>query len=138
MVKNNITVSPEELGDAIGKIFKEYSDETVRAIPDIVKTVAQSTVKDLKTRTSKMFKTHKSKKRRYDKSFKSRKLVSVSGKTEYEVYSSEYQLTHLLEHGHAKANQYGRYYGKTRAFPHWAPAEEKAIKDLEQKLKDTL
>ena len=41
------------------------------------------------------------------------------------VHSKRYQLTHLLEFGHAK-----RGGGRTRAFPHIAPAEQAGIEQL--------
>ena len=45
----------------------------------------------------------------------------------------KYQLAHLLEKGHAK-----RGGGRTKAMPHIAPAEENAVKELENDIKKAL
>lgn len=45
--------------------------------------------------------------------------------------SKHYQLTHLLEKGHAKVNG-----GRTRAFPHIAPVEDKETERLFERIRD--
>lgn len=52
--------------------------------------------------------------------------------------SQQYRLTHLLEHGHVIKNGTGRTFGRTRAFVHIAPVEEKAAADLEKLIKEAI
>lgn len=47
-----------------------------------------------------------------------------------------YQLTHLLEKGHAISNQYGSYSGRVRAIPHIGPTEKRMIPIYLKKIKD--
>ena len=64
---------------------------------------------------------------KYAKSWRTKKTKESSRTLEVTVYSpSRYMLAHLLAHGHAK-----RGGGRTRAFPHIAPAEEAGEKQLE-------
>lgn len=122
-------ISPNQLGDTISSLIKEYADDVVRDLPDTVQEVAKATVKELKNRSAELFDGTK-----YQKSFKSKKLSDSSNLTSYVIYSDMPHLTSWLEHGHIIKNKTGKVYGTTRAKPHWADAEEKAIEDLEKKL----
>lgn len=66
----------------------------------------------------------------YAKSWSVKNTKETSNTLEVTVYSrNRYQLVHLLEFGHAKRGG-GRVAGKS----HIAPAEEKAVSDLEQEI----
>ena len=66
----------------------------------------------------------------YSKSWTVKTQKETANSLEVVVHSkNRYQLAHLLEHGHAKRGG-GRVAGK----PHIAPAEEKAIKQLEEEI----
>lgn len=70
----------------------------------------------------------------YAKSWSVKNTKETSNTLEVTVYSrNRYQLAHLLEFGHAKRGG-GRVAGKS----HIAPAEEKAVSDLEQEIKRKL
>ena len=66
----------------------------------------------------------------YSKSWTVKTQKETANSREVVVHSkNRYQLAHLLEHGHAKRGG-GRVAGTT----HIAPAEEKAIKELEEEI----
>lgn len=125
------TVVPSELTGAIEDIIKEYSDEVVAKLPEIVKAAAKKTVKTLKKESGSIGGT------KYRGSFKSKKeATATSSTTKYVVYSTQYRLAHLLEHGHVIRNRPGGpVYGVTRAFPHWKPAEKAGIEQMEEDIR---
>lgn len=103
------------LSQAIINTLAEYTDEVTKGIEQEKKTVAQKAVETLKA-TSPKGATGK-----YAKGWT---ISNINGK--YVVHNkTSYQLTHLLEYGHAKANG-GRVAGK----PHIRPVEEKAVNDF--------
>ena len=70
----------------------------------------------------------------YAKSWAAKTTKETANAMEIVVYSrNRYQLAHLLEFGHAL-----RKGGRTRAFPHIAPAEERAAQTLEREVEKTL
>ena len=70
----------------------------------------------------------------YKKSWAVKTTKNTADAMKVVVHSrNRYQLAHLLEFGHAL-----RKGGRTRAFPHIAPAEERAAQILEQEVEKAL
>ena len=71
----------------------------------------------------------------YKKSIKAKQTLRTINKASSTIYAEKpyWRLTHLLEFGHAKVNG-----GRTRAFPHWEKAEQKAIRDFEKALTEAI
>lgn len=127
-------IQATELADAMQSILAEELDASIKSVPEAVETVASQTASTLENEA-------KSKGiggRKYVNSFKVQTEVKNSFITSLRVYSTQYQLTHLLENGHAIRNQYGSYSGTTRAFPHWATAEAEAANNLENAIKQAI
>ena len=114
------TVSIDGLADAVMEELTEYNKLAGETMKKAVTKAGQTVRKEIQSgapvRTGK-----------YAKSWTAKKTRESSTRLEVTVYSpSRYMLAHLLEHGHAKRNG-----GRTRAFPHIAPAEEAGEKQLE-------
>lgn len=116
--------SIENFAGELEEILTEYADVTSEG----VKAAVQKTSKEVRERVQAGAPVQTGK---YKKSWSERKLKETASSLSMVVYSrNRYQLTHLLEHGHAK-----RAGGRTRAFPHIAPAEQEGIKMLESEIK---
>ena len=64
--------------------------------------------------------------------------VSKKEKADLVVHNAtDYQLTHLLENGHAIVNKKGEY-GRTHPIKHIEPAEEWAVDELPRKIMEDL
>ena len=121
-------VSIDNMDDVIMKELEKYANLATDDMKDAVKDTAKSVKKDIESSAPVLT-------GRYKKSWRIKKIRENANSLDVLVHSSNrYQLTHLLEFGHAKRGG-GRVAGK----PHIEPAAEKGEKDLikaiEEKLK---
>ena len=113
-------VTVDEMGNAIFKEFESYIDKTSDEVKRIVADVAEDVKKEIENNAP--VKTGE-----YKKSWEISEGDKSKNGASYIVHSKKYQLTHLLEFGHAK-----RGGGRTRAFPHISKGEKLAIKELKK------
>lgn len=128
-------VDTDNLGSAILKELTVYTEEVEQKVAQAVVTVGRQTAKDLKAVNqvagSNVW-------RNYPKGWTT-KNTKQKGKQISEVHNAtEYRLTHLLEKGHVIKNGTGRTYGRTRKFPHISIADEKAVDELEKRIKEVI
>ena len=120
-------VSITGLADAVAKELADYSQDVADGVKKEVKQVTKEMVQELKRispRNSGDYAAGWREKTEYESDEDIRMLVYNAKKP---------QLTHLLEHGHAKRGG-GRVSGK----PHISPAEQEAEKKLESGIKVVL
>lgn len=128
---NENHIRPEELTKTIMEGLDEYRDLCAEDMKVAVAKVGESVRKDIKSKAPvDESGPHPGK---YKKSWHVKKVSETAEKLDLVVYAGNYQIAHLLEHGHAK-----RGGGRVRAIPHIAPAEEKGAKDLEMEIKKAL
>lgn len=120
-------VKIENLSGAVIEELKKYSNLTTEkvkvAVQNAGKTVRDEIKESAPSNTGK-----------YGKSWAIKTVKETADSLELVVYSgNKYQLTHLLEFGHAK-----RGGGRVAARPHIANAEEKAIKVFEEEIQEAI
>ena len=122
MTERKVTV--DEMADAIMDGLLEYGQLATDVMKDCVKKAGNTVKKE--TQAGAPVKTG-----RYKKSWAVKRQKETGNTLEVVVHSKDrYQLTHLLEKGHAR-----RGGGRVKAIPHIAPAEEKGIRELEEGIK---
>lgn len=113
--------SIDNLADEITNVLREYTTEVEEGLEKAKEDNAKKAVKELKSTSP----VGKRKRRKYKDGWRTKKIGSA-----WVVHNAtNYQLTHLLEKGHAKVNG-GRVSGR----PHIYPAEQKAIVGYEKQL----
>lgn len=116
----------QNLADLIEGGLKNYRNEVQEKLNKAADETAKDTVKELKATSPKRY-------GNYGKSWTTKKEKQGGSETQIVHNKKHYQLTHLLENGHATKNG-----GRTRAFVHIKPAEQNAIKGFEEKVRDSL
>jgi len=121
---DNQRVSVDQMADVIMEGLMEYAELAADVMKDCVKKAGNTVKREAQAGAPE-------KSGRYKKSWAVKRQKETSSTLEVVVHSrNRYQLTHLLEKGHAK-----RGGGRVRAIPHIAPAEEKGIRELEEGIK---
>ena len=127
-------ISVERLEGEIANITGGYGDAAIKAVKTIIDEVSHKTSDELKASSPKRSKPYPASRNRKPGTY----AKDWGVVTEYENARTKrnkvrskrnYQLTHLLEHGHA--NRGG---GRTAPRPHIEKLEQKAIQELEERI----
>ena len=125
MAGDRCTVS--QMADVIMEGMEEYARRAAEDMKKAVKKAGAEVKKDIQAGAP-------VKTGAYKKSWTVKTTKNTADAMEVVVHSrNRYQLAHLLEFGHAL-----RKGGRTRAFPHIAPAEERAAQTLEREVEKAL
>ena len=121
-------VSADGMADAIIRELREYGQEVTENMKKEVQDAGTLCRKELRVSSPKLTGS-------YAKGWRKKTAYEDSKEIRVQVYNAtDYQLTHLLEHGHALVS-YGKVRGTVGAKPHIGPAEEKIEKQLLKRTK---
>lgn len=117
-----------QAANAISEVLTEYSNEVAMCSDECVDYVAGKCVEKLKKTSPR----RKVEGRHYADGWFADTVYGKLGNKRVLVRNKFYQLTHLLENGHAKKGGKGR----TKAIPHIKPVEEWAQEELPKQFKE--
>lgn len=118
-------VSIDNFAYELVSLMKEYTEEVAEGMEKAKEENAKEGVKTLKSTSPDGHR----KRRKYRQGWRAKKIGSA-----WVVHNStNYQLTHLLEKGHALWQG-----GRARAFPHIKPVEEQVIVGYEKQLEKVI
>lgn len=114
----------EDLASAIAEELESYRQDVTDGLKREIKTVTKEAVSDIKADAPHITGEYKS-------GWTTKVVYESDGDIRVRVYNRKKpQLTHLLEHGHAKQNG-----GRVEGHPHIGPAERDAEKKLDSRVK---
>ena len=103
------------MAQAVADALEEFQDETMADVKASVKNAAKACVKELQTTSPELTGSYRS-------GWQARTAYDGPTDIRMQVHNkTDYQLTHLLEDGHANVDG-----GRTPAYPHIGPAAENA------------
>lgn len=121
------TIKPDNLQKALSDYLESYADDIAEDVKETTDTITKEAVKELQEVSPRGKGSRKSP---YYKGWTKQKGKENRGRYTIKIHNNtNYQLTHLLEFGHATRNG-----GRTRAIEHIRPTEEKYNKLYEKKL----
>lgn len=121
------TIKPEVFAQAVKDYLEIYVEDIGESVEETSNQIGKEAKDELKqTSPKKTGRYAKGWTIKKDKKKKNYYAIKIHNKTDY-------QLTHLLEFGHATRNG-----GRTKAIPHIRPVEEKYKKEFEERLKDKI
>lgn len=124
------SIKPEELQKSIMKYLEDYVEDIEEGVEEITDNLSKEAVKEIKQGSPRRQGTRKDP---YWKGW-TRKKERKGWKYTTKIHNkTNYQLTHLLENGHATRNG-----GRTKPQPHIRPVEEKYNKLYEQEIKKVI
>ena len=119
-----MAVTADKLSEAIVESLEEYAGQVDDMVKQAVNQVTDECLEEIRQNSPKDTGD-------YQKGWRKKKTFENGSQLRNVVYNAtDYQLTHLLEKGHAKVGG-----GRVAGIPHIAPAEEHAAKSLEEKIK---
>lgn len=121
------SIKPEVFAQAVKDYLEIYVEDIGESVEETSNQIGKEAKDELKqTSPKKTGRYAKGWTIKKDKKKKNYYAIKIHNKTDY-------QLTHLLEFGHATRNG-----GRTKAIPHIRPVEEKYKKEFEERLKDKI
>ena len=121
------SIKVEDLQKELNEYLESYVEDITEEVADVTDSITKEAVADLKEQSPRG---HGTRDNPYYKGWTKQKGKLNRGKYTVKIHNrTNYQLTHLLEFGHATRNG-----GRTRAIPHIRPIEEKYKKLYETRV----